>query len=174
MDVTLAAAKPMTVAGFEIEPATERDVPLILRLIKGLAEYEKLSHEVTATEDALRASLFGDRMDAEVVIARAASEPVGFALFFHTYSTFLAQRGLYLEDLFVMPAWRGRGAGRALLTYLARLAIERHCGRLDWVVLDWNEPAIRFYKSLGAQLMEDWTVNRLTGDALHRLAASDR
>jgi GNAT superfamily N-acetyltransferase len=170
MDVTLAAAKPMTVAGFDIEPATERDVPLILRLINGLAEYEKLSHEVTATEDAIRASLFGERPDAEVVIARSASEPVAFALFFHTYSTFLAQRGLYLEDLFVVPEWRGRGAGRALLTYLARLAIERQCGRLEWVVLDWNEPAIRFYKSVGADPMGEWTVNRLTGDALTRLA----
>ncbi len=170
MDVTLAAAKPMTVAGFEIDPATERDVPLILRLIKGLAEYEKLSHEVTATEDAIRASLFGERPDAEVVIARTASEPVAFALFFHTYSTFLAQRGLYLEDLFVVPEWRGLGAGRALLTYLARLAIDRHCGRLEWTVLDWNEPAIRFYRRLGAQSMDGWIINRVTGDALTRLA----
>jgi GNAT superfamily N-acetyltransferase len=157
-------------ADFRIEPATAHDVPLIHRLITGLAEYEKLAHEMRATEDQLRASLFGDRRDAEVVIARAGSEPVGFALFFHNYSTFLAQRGLYLEDLFVVPEWRGRGAGRALLTYLARLAIQRNCGRLEWAVLDWNEPAIGFYKSLGAQSMDGWTVNRLTGDALSRLA----
>ena len=170
MDVTEDRHASDVVEGFRIEPATERDVPLILGLIKGLAEYEKLSHEVRATEDALRASLFGERRDAEVVIARAGSEPVGFALFFHNYSTFLGQRGLYLEDLFVVPAWRGRGAGRALLTHLARLAIERHCGRLEWAVLDWNAPAIRFYESLGARPMAEWTVNRLTGDALSTLA----
>lgn len=171
MDVTPASANPNGVGEFRLEPATERDIPLILRLITGLAEYEKLAHEVRATEDTLRASLFGERRDAEVVIARAASEPVGFALFFHNYSTFLGQRGLYLEDLFVMPEWRGRGAGRALLTYLARLAIERNCGRLEWAVLDWNEPAIRFYKSLGARPLEEWTVNRLTGESLQQLAA---
>jgi GNAT superfamily N-acetyltransferase len=145
-------------------------VPLIRRLIAGLAEYEKLAHEMRATEDQLRASLFGERRDAEVVIARAGSTPVGFALFFHNYSTFLAQRGLYLEDLFVVPEWRGRGAGRALLAHLARIAIERGCGRLEWVVLDWNEPANRFYNRLGAESMDGWTVNRLAGDALSRLA----
>jgi GNAT superfamily N-acetyltransferase len=170
MDVTSTSASRNVAAEFRIEPATEHDVPLILHLITGLAEYEKLAHEVRATEGSLRASLFGERPDAEVVIARAASESVGFALFFHNYSTFLGQRGLYLEDLFVVPEWRGRGAGRALLTYLARLAIERKCGRLEWAVLDWNEPAIRFYKSLGARSMDGWTVNRLTGDALSRLA----
>ena len=157
-------------ADFRIEPATVQDVPLILRFITGLAEYEKLAHEMRATEDQLRATLFGDRRDAEVVIARAGGEPVGFALFFHTYSTFLGQRGLYLEDLFVVPEWRGRGAGRALLAHLARVAIERDCGRLEWTVLDWNEPAIRFYKSLGAQSMHGWTINRVAGDALSRLA----
>jgi len=162
---------------FRIEAARERDVPLILRLITGLAEYEKLAHEVRATEDGLRASLFGPKPDAEVVLAYAASgysrtgdEPVGFALFFHNYSTFLGRRGLYLEDLYVVPEWRGRGAGRALLTHLARLAVERGCGRFEWAVLDWNERAIGFYKSLGAKPMDDWTVFRLTGDALASLA----
>jgi len=154
---------------FRIEPAREADAPLILRLIKGLADYEKLSHEVRATEEGLRASLFGPQPDAEVVIAYADAEPVGFALFFHNYSTFLGRRGLYLEDLFVLPEWRGRGAGRALLTYLARLAVERGCGRFEWTVLDWNEPAIRFYESLGARPMEGWTIYRLTGDPLRGL-----
>jgi GNAT superfamily N-acetyltransferase len=171
MDVTDAVLGAATVNGFRIEAATERDAALILRLIKGLADYEKLAHEVRATEDALRASLFGPRPAAEVVIARHESEPVGFALFFHNYSTFLSQRGLYLEDLFVLPEWRGRGAGRALLVYLARLAMERNCGRLEWTVLDWNAPAIRFYKRLGSETMEGWTINRLTGDALSHLAA---
>jgi len=158
------------VTGFRIEPASERDVPLILQLIKGLAEYEKLAHEVVATEDSLRASLFGARPDAEVVIAYAGSEAVGFALFFHNYSTFLGKRGLYLEDLFVLPAWRGRGAGQALLTYLARLAEERGCGRFEWSVLDWNEPALRFYAALGAVPQSEWTVQRLTGTPLAALA----
>jgi GNAT superfamily N-acetyltransferase len=171
MDVTDDRPAAHTVRGFRIDLATERDVPLILALIKGLADYEKLAHEVRATEEALRESLFGPHPAAEVVVAHAASERVGFALFFHNYSTFLGQRGLYLEDLFVLPEWRGRGAGRALLTYLARLAVERNCGRLEWTVLDWNEPAIRFYESLGAQAMENWTINRLTGHALSRLAA---
>jgi GNAT superfamily N-acetyltransferase len=162
------------VTGFRIEPASERDVPLILQLIKGLAEYEKLAHEVVATEDSLRASLFGVRPDAEVVIAYSGSEAVGFALFFHNYSTFLGKRGLYLEDLFVLPAWRGRGAGQALLTYLARLAEERGCGRFEWSVLDWNEPAIRFYERMGARLMEEWRICRVTGDALTAMASGPR
>jgi GNAT superfamily N-acetyltransferase len=174
MDVTDAAPAPRAAEEFRIEAAAERDVPLILRLIKGLADYERLSDHVTATEDALRASLFGARRDAEVVIAYAGSTAVGFALFFHNYSTFLGQRGLYLEDLFVVPEWRGRGAGRLLLQHLARLAVERNCGRLEWAVLDWNMPAIRFYKRLGARPMEDWTVYRLTGDSLAELARSDR
>ena len=155
---------------FRIEPARERDVPLILRLIKGLADYEKLAHEVRATEESLRATLFGPHPAAEVVIAYAAAEPVGFALFFHNYSTFLGKRGLYLEDLFVVPEWRGRGAGRALLTHLAKIADERGCGRFEWAVLDWNEPAIGFYTSLGAQPMHEWTVFRVSGDALSTLA----
>jgi len=155
---------------FRIEPARERDVPLILSLIKGLAEYEKLAHEVVATEERLRQSLFGPHPSAEVVIAYVDDEAVGFALFFHTYSTFLGQRGLYLEDLFVLPEWRGRGAGRALLTHLARIAAERGCGRFEWSVLDWNEPAINFYKNLGAKPMHEWTVFRVAGDALVTLA----
>lgn len=156
---------------FHIEPATERDVPVILNFIKGLAEYEKLSHEVVATEASLRATLFGPRRTAEVIIGYAGTEPAGFAVFFHNYSTFLGRPGLYVEDLFVLPQWRGRGLGRRLLAYVADLAVKRGCGRLEWAVLDWNEPAIRFYQSLGARPMEEWTVYRLTGDALERLAA---
>jgi len=153
-----------------IRPATEADVPLVVRFIRGLAEYERLLHECTATEERVRASLFGPRPDAEVVIAEVDGAPAGFALFFHNYSTFLAQRGLYLEDLFVRPAMRGLGVGRALLAHLARVAIARECGRLEWSVLDWNEPAIRFYRSLGAVPMDEWTVQRVTGEALRRLA----
>ena len=153
-----------------IVPATEQQIPLILELIRGLAEYEKLGHEVVATEESLRTSLFGARPDAEVIIAYAANEPAGFALFFHNYSTFLGRRGLYLEDLFVKPPYRGRGVGRALLQHLARLAVDRGCGRFEWWVLDWNQPAIRFYQSLGARPMSDWTVYRVTGDALAELA----
>ncbi len=155
---------------FRIEPATERDVPHILRMIRGLAAYEKLLDVVTATEDRLRESLFGPGPAAEVVIGYAGDDAVGFALFFHNYSTFLGQRGLYLEDLFVEPRWRGHGLGRQLLQHLAKLAIERDCGRLEWTVLDWNEPAIRFYRRLGAVPMNDWTIFRLAGDALDRLA----
>ncbi|HEU0301413.1 MAG TPA: GNAT family N-acetyltransferase [Longimicrobium sp.] len=156
--------------GVLIRPAVEADVPLILRFIRELAEYERLVHEVVATEERLRATLFGARPAAEVVIAEDGGEPLGFALFFHNYSTFLAQPGIYLEDLYVRPEARGRGIGRALLAHLARLARERGCGRLEWWVLDWNESAIRFYRSLGAQPMDDWTVFRLTGDPLARLA----
>ncbi len=162
----------MTDAGarLRIRPAVEADVPLVLRFIRELAEYERLLHEVVATEDRLRETLFGVRPAAEVVIAEEAGAPVGFALFFPNYSTFLAQPGIYLEDLYVRPEARGRGAGRALLAHLARLAKERGCGRLEWWVLDWNESAIRFYRSLGAQPMDDWTVFRLTGPDLDRLA----
>lgn len=154
-----------------IVAATERDVPLILELIRGLAEYERLAHEMVATEEGLRASLFGARPDAEVVIARVGEKAAGFALFFHNYSTFLGRRGLALEDLFVLPAWRGRGLGRRLLAHLAALAVERGCGRFEWAVLDWNEDAIRFYRSVGAVPMSDWTTFRVTGPALARLAA---
>jgi GNAT superfamily N-acetyltransferase len=153
-----------------IRPAVEDDVPLVVRFIRGLAEYEKLLHECHATEERVRESLFGARPDAEVVIAEVDGAPAGFALFFHNYSTFLARRGLYLEDLFVLPEHRGAGVGRALLAHLARIAVERGCGRLEWWVLDWNEPAIRFYESLGAEPMDEWTVYRVTGDALTRLA----
>ena len=163
----------MTTAGtLRIERATERDVPLILRLIKELAEYERMSDEVVATEDGLRRTLFGPRPAAEVVVGYAGDEPAGFALFFHNYSTFLGKPGLYLEDLFVVPKFRGRGYGKALLVHLARLAVERGCGRFEWSVLDWNEPAIGFYKKLGATPMDAWTIMRVTGDALHKLAAS--
>lgn len=154
-----------------LRSATPADVPLILDFIKGLADYEKLAHEVVATEESLHATLFGERPYAEVVIGEHEGEPVGFALFFHHYSTFLGRPGIYLEDLFVRPAWRGRGFGKALLTFLAKLAMERGCGRLEWAVLDWNEPAIRFYESLGAKPMDEWTVYRITGEALERLAA---
>ncbi|HKB10598.1 MAG TPA: GNAT family N-acetyltransferase [Vicinamibacterales bacterium] len=162
----------VTIESLRIERATERDVPLILRLIKELAEYERMSGEVVATEAGLRETLFGDRPSAEVVVGYAGDEPAGFALFFHNYSTFLGKPGLYLEDLFVVPKFRGRGYGKALLTHLARLAVERGCGRFEWSVLDWNEPAIGFYKKLGARPMEDWTIFRVTGDALRKLAAS--
>ncbi len=155
-----------------IRPATIDDVPLIVSLIHGLAEYERLAHECTADASGVRASLFGAKPDAEVLIAEVDGEAAGFALFFHNYSTFLAQRGMYLEDLFVREAFRGHGVGRALLVELARLAVARDCGRLEWAVLDWNEDAIRFYESLGARGMNDWTVYRVTGEALNRLASS--
>jgi len=151
---------------FTIRFAAPEDVSLILRFIKGLADYEKLTHEVTATEELLRETLFGARRVAEVLIGDYRGEPVGIALFFHNYSTFLGRPGIYLEDLFVIPAMRGHGFGRALLTYLAKLAKERNCGRVEWAVLDWNEPSIQFYKKLGAVPMDDWTVFRLTGEAL--------
>jgi GNAT superfamily N-acetyltransferase len=155
----------------EIRPAMESDTPLILSFIKKLAVYEKLAHKVTATEDILRETLFGERRYAEVVIGYHGGEPVGFALFFHNYSTFLGKPGIYLEDLFVDEEHRGKGFGRALLRRLARLAKERNCGRLEWSVLDWNEPSINFYKALGAAPLDDWTVFRVTGDALDKLAA---
>ena len=154
----------------QVRRATRDDVPLILRFIKGLAEYERLAHEVIATEELLARTLFGERPQAEVLIASEGGDPLGFALFFHNFSTFLGRHGLYLEDLFVWPESRGKGVGRALLAALARLALERECGRLEWAVLDWNEPAIGFYRSLGARPMDDWTVFRLGGNALERLA----
>ncbi len=152
-----------------IVPATADDVPTILRLIRSLAEYEKLLHEVTATEAQLRETLFGDRAAAEVVLARLGERTIGFALFFTNYSTFLGRPGLYLEDLFLEPQWRGRGYGKALLAHVAAIAVARDCGRMEWSVLDWNEPSIRFYEHLGAQAMADWTVYRLTGEALRRV-----
>jgi GNAT superfamily N-acetyltransferase len=158
------------IPGFVIRVAEKEDTGLILRFIKGLAEYEKLSHEVTATEDLLQETLFGTRQVAEVVIGEYRGDAVAFALFFHNYSTFLGRPGIYLEDLFVKPEMRGLGFGKALLAYLAKLATERQCGRVEWSVLDWNSPAIRFYRKLGAVAKDEWTVHRLTGEALDRLA----
>jgi GNAT superfamily N-acetyltransferase len=154
---------------FHLEHATEKDLPLVLRLIKELAEYEKLSHAVTATEEILRESLF-ERRAAEVVIGYSGDEPAGFAIFFRTFSTFLGVPGMYLEDLFVRPQFRRQGLGRQLLVHLARIAAERRYGRIEWSVLDWNELAIGFYTALGAKPMDEWTVFRLTGDSLHKLA----
>jgi GNAT superfamily N-acetyltransferase len=150
--------------------AEESDVPLVLSFIKKLADYEKLAHEVVADEATLRRSLFGERRVAEVIIGDYLDAPVAFALFFHNFSTFLGRPGLYLEDLFVDPAMRGRGIGQIMLSYLAYLAVERGCGRLEWWVLDWNEPAINFYKKLGAYPMDEWTVYRVTGPTLTQLA----
>jgi len=157
-------------ADLAIRFATADDAPAILGFIRDLADYEKLAHEVVADEAALRATLFGSRPAAEVLIAERAGAPVGFALFFQSYSTFLAKPGMYLEDLFVRPAARGQGVGSALLAALARIAVERSYGRFEWSVLDWNAPAIRLYTSLGAAPMSEWTVNRLTGAPLARLA----
>jgi len=159
-----------TQTDIRLERATERDVPVILQMIRDLAEYERLSDEVTADETRVRESLFGPHPAGEVILAYADGQPAGFALFFHNYSTFLAQRGLYLEDLFVKPAFRGRHIGKRLLAELARIAVERGCGRFEWAVLDWNEPAIGFYKSLGAKQMDAWRIFRLTGEALQGLA----
>lgn len=152
-----------------IEKAAKTDVPLILEMIQGLAEYEKLAHECVATEEQLSRTLFGERPAGEVLLAYDSGQCAGFALFFMNYSTFLARPGIYLEDLFVKPQARGRGIGLALLKSLARLAVERECGRVEWSVLDWNEPAIGFYKSLGAMPQDEWTVFRLAGPALERL-----
>lgn len=155
-----------------VRGAEEADVGLIAGLVRELAEFERLLHEVRLTEDALRDALFGERPYAEVAIAEdERAEPMGFALYFHTYSTFLGQPGIYLEDLFVRPEHRGAGVGTALLRHLGRLAAERGCGRLEWAVLDWNEAAIEFYRRLGARPTADWTVYRLDGEALARLAA---
>jgi GNAT superfamily N-acetyltransferase len=154
-----------------IVPATRNDLSLILALIKELAEYERLAHEVVATEEALSETLFGERPYAEAILARYDDEPVGYALYFHSYSTFLGGPGLYLEDLFVRPAVRGKGIGKALLAFVAGVATERTCGRLEWSVLNWNEPAIGFYKSLGAKPMDKWTIYRMTGEPLTRLAS---
>ena len=156
---------------FRIRKAVNGDVPVIFGFIQELAGYEKLLHEVKATEDGLRENLF-EKKFSEVIIAELDSVPVGFALFFHNFSTFLGKPGIYLEDLFVKEEYRGRRFGKKLLAYLAGLAIERDCGRLEWAVLDWNRPAIDFYLSLGAAPMDDWTVFRVTGDSLKKLAGS--
>ena len=153
-----------------IRPGDLPDVPVIAELIRGLARYEKLEHEIRTTEEKLTDTLFGKRRYAETLIAEEDGEPLGFALFFHSYSTFLAQPGIYLEDLFVKPEHRGRGVGRALLERLAQLAVERGCGRLEWAVLDWNKDAIGFYERLGAKPNSEWTVYRLAGESLHSLA----
>ena len=166
MNDTIATNDPRIVLRF----ATADDVGLILDFIRQLANYEKISDEVVTDEDQLRKSLFGERRVAEVVIASFDGEPAGFALFFHNFSTLIGRPGIYLEDLFVIPRLRGRGIGRVLLSYLAKLAVERGCGRLEWWVLDWNEPAIRFYKRLGAKAMDEWTVFRVAGETLEDLA----
>ena len=155
-----------------IREAVDADVPLIASLIRELADYERLLHEVRLSEDVLRDALFGERRYAEVAIAEVGGETAGFALFFHNFSTFLGRPGIYLEDLFVRPPFRGAGVGRLLLRHLARLAEARGCGRLEWAVLDWNERAIGFYRGLGARPASGWSVYRLDGDALGRLAAS--
>jgi GNAT superfamily N-acetyltransferase len=161
-------------AELRIRSATPDDVPRVLAFIKELAEYERLSHEVVADEATLRAALFGPGANAEALLGElvdgARVEPVAFAVFFHNFSTFLGRKGLYLEDLFVRPAHRGGGFGKAMLAHLARLAVARGCGRFEWAVLDWNQPAIRFYEALGAKPNADWTVYRLDGAALAALA----
>ena len=157
---------------FTIRPAAPADVPLILGLIRELAEFERLAHEVVGDEALLARHLFGPRPAAEVLLAFAGEAPAGFALFFQNFSTFLTRPGIYLEDLFVRPEFRRRGLGRTLLERLARLAVERGCGRFEWAVLDWNVDAIAFYEKLGATLLEDWRVCRVAGPALARLGAS--
>ncbi len=155
---------------FIIRKAEKADASLVLDFIKKLAAYERLSHEVVATEEQLTKYLFGEEQVAEVVIGYYRDVPVGFALYFYNFSTFLAKPGIYLEDLYVLEEQRGKGFGKSLLSYLARLAVEKDCGRLEWAVLDWNEPSIKFYKSLGANIMDEWLVNRLTGDGLLKLS----
>jgi len=158
---------------FAIRSATIGDVPIILELIRDLATYERAPHEVTATEEHLTDVLFGEKPAAQVLLAFEGDAPVGFAIFFHNFSTWLGRPGLYLEDLFVKPAHRGKGYGRALLVYLAKIARERGCGRMEWAVLNWNDPAIQFYRKLGAKPMDEWTVFRLTRDGIARLAQSE-
>jgi GNAT superfamily N-acetyltransferase len=153
-----------------ISPATQADVPVLLKLIRGLAGYEKLSHQCVATEEGLRETLFGERRYADVLIARVKGEPVGHALFFHNYSTFLARPGIYIEDIFVSPEHRGAGVGKALLLSVVKIARERKCARVEWAVLDWNTPAIEFYKRMGADVMPDWRICRLTQEQIAKLA----
>jgi GNAT superfamily N-acetyltransferase len=163
-----------THSNFQIRLARVEDVPIILELIRDLATYERAPHEVTATEEQLVDVLFGKRPAAEVLLAFEAKSPVGFAVYFYNFSTWLGQAGLYLEDLFVKPEKRGKGYGRALLVNLAKIALERNCGRMEWAVLDWNEPAIKFYRALGAKPMDEWTVFRLTRNGIAKLANSER
>lgn len=159
-----------SIDGLQLRLAERTDVGQILQFITALAEYEKLLDQVVATEQKLLDTLFGEQPYAEVVIAEYQQQPAGFALFFHNYSTFLAKPGIYLEDLFVLPELRGKGIGKALITYLAQLAVTRGCGRLEWSVLDWNQPAIDFYQSLGATMLHDWRINRVTGASLQQMA----
>ncbi len=158
------------IPGFQLRHAEESDVPLILDLIRGIAAYEKLSHEVVATEALLKENLFGEKCYAEVVLGYEGETPVGFALFFHNFSTFTGRPGLYLEDLFVYEEYRGKGYGKALLLYLAKIAQKRNCSRFEWVVLDWNTPAIDFYNSLGAKQMKEWIITRVAGKDIDKLA----
>src|SRR5262245_24540570 len=158
---------------FRLQPATEQDVPVILSLIKALAEYEQLADQVESTAADLRTALFGPRPAAEVLMAYAGDEPAGFALYFQTFSTFAGRPGLYLEDIFVKPEWRRKGLGRQLLARLARITVERGYGRMEWSVLNWNETALRVYRAVGARPLNDWTVYRLNGAALRDLAAHD-
>jgi len=159
------------VNSIEIRNAESRDCELILSFIQHLADYEKMSNDVVATVEDLENTLFGEKKYAEVVIANLDGRPVGFALFFHNYSTFVGKAGIYLEDLFVLPEARGQRVGKSLLIHLAKIAIERNCARFEWSVLDWNQPAIDFYRSIGAVGMEEWTVQRVDGDSLEKLAA---
>ena len=156
--------------GFLIREAERKDVPLVLSFIRKMGEYEKLSHEVVASEELLERYLFGDRRFAEVILGYYNEVPVGFALYFFNFSTFLSRPGIYLEDIFVLEEYRRMGFGKVMLSYLAKTAVERECGRLEWVVLDWNEPSIKFYKSLGAKLMNEWIITRMTGPSLKELA----
>jgi GNAT superfamily N-acetyltransferase len=161
----------MTTAALSIRPVRAEEVDLVMQFIRELAEYERLAHEVTATTDTIRAALFGPRPYAEAVFGCLDGVPCGFALYFHNFSTFLGKPGLYLEDLYVRPAARGRGLGTRMLAWLARLALERGCGRFEWAVLDWNEPALKVYHDLGARPARDWILHRVTGEALAQLAA---
>lgn len=160
----------MSTHAFRIAPATEADIPLILRFIRELAEYERLLHAVTVTEERLYAALFGPRPAAEVILAYAGDEPAGFAVFFQSFSTFVGLPGLYLEDLYVSERWRRQGLGRLLLSHLARVAVERGYARMEWSVVNWNQPALALYRRVGAEPMSEWTVQRLTGDSLRALA----
>ncbi len=155
---------------FQIKTASESDAPLVLDFIKKLADYEKLSYEVSATPEDLKNTLFSENSNSEAIIGYWDEQPVTFAIFFHNYSTFLGKKGLYLEDLFVLPEFRGKGIGKKMLKHLAKTAIDRDCGRFEWSVLDWNKPAIQFYKSIGAELKQEWIITRVTGESLIKLA----
>lgn len=158
------------IPSLDVRPAVETDVPVLLRLIRELADYEKLTDLVVASEEKLLKTLFGGKRVAEALVGSVEGEPVGMAIYFQNYSTFLAKPGLYLEDLYVQPAHRGKGLGKALITAVARIAVERRCGRYEWTVLDWNTPAIEFYESLGAEMKSEWRIMRVTGPALEQMA----